>query len=463
MKREQFDLVVLGSGSAARDGANKAATEHGAKVAIVERKRWGGSCPNVACKPTKAYLVSAELTHDVNSLADLLGVEVGPARADLARVKAHKDSLLKPQPQWVADLEQAGFTPIEGTGTLVDSHTVRVGDRELEAERILVATGPRTAAPPIAGLDEVGWVDHISALELTELPESLLVLGAGPVGLEFGQGFARFGSRVTIVDGFERISPRSDAAAAAELHAALEDEGLELVTNTFVSKVERDGAEIVATLAPRDGSPQRDVRVAQILLASGRVPNLEELELERAGVEHSTAGITVDDRMRTTAAGIWAAGDVTAVFQLTPIAQYQARIAVDDMFSTNGAVRADYAALPSAIFTDPEVGAVGLTEDEAAEQELDFETVSHPITSVTRSTYTDTKRGVYKIVFDRGSRRVLGLHVVARNAGDIVQGFAVAMRLGATVDDLARSHHAFPTLAEGVKAAAEKAGAPVAA
>jgi mercuric reductase len=463
MKREQFDLVVLGSGSAARDGAAKAAKEHGAKVAIVEKERWGGSCPNVACKPTKAYLVSAELTHDVNSLADLLGVEVGPARADLARVKAHKDSLLKPQPQWVADLEQAGFTPVEGTGTFVDSHTVRVGDRELEAERILVATGSRTAVPPIEGLKEVGWIDHVSALELTELPESLLVLGAGPVGLEFGQGFARFGSRVTIVDGFERISPRSDAAAAAELHAALEDEGLELVTNTFVSKVERDGAEIVATLAPRDGSPQRDVGVAQILLASGRVPNLEELELERAGVEHSKAGIEVDDRMRTSTAGIWAAGDVTAVFQLTPIAQYQARIAVDDMFSADGAVRADYDALPSAIFTDPELGAVGLTEDEATEQELDFETVSHPITSVTRSTYTDTKRGVYKIVFDRGSRRVLGLHVVARNAGDIVQGFAVAMRLGATVDDLARSHHAFPTLAEGVKAAAEKAGAPVAA
>jgi mercuric reductase len=462
MTAERFDLIVLGGGSAARDAARKAATEHGANVALVERTRWGGSCPNVACKPTKAYLVSAELVHDINTLAEVLGIEVGPARANLARVKARKDQLTKPQPRWVEELREAGFTTVEGTATFVDPQTVRVGDRLLSAERILIATGSRTAVPPIDGLDEVDWIDHVSALELTELPESLLVLGGGAVGLELGQCFARFGSRVTIVDALERISPKSDADASRELHAALEDEGIEIVTNTFVSRVQRAGAEIAATLAPRDGSAERELRVSQVLLASGRVPNVEELDLARVGIERSKLGIVVDERMRTSVDGVWAAGDVTAVLQFTPIAQYQARVAVDDMFSANGA-RADYSALPTAIFTDPELAGLGLTEEEATDQGLDFETVTHPLARVQRASYTNSTRGLYKLVFERGSRRLLGVHVVARGAADIVQGLAVAMRLGATVDDVALAHHAFPTLGEGVKAAAEQARAAVAA
>ena len=332
MKTETFDLIVLGGGSAARAGADKAAREYGANVALVERTRWGGSCPNVACKPTKAILVAAELVHDVNTLAEVLGIEVGPARANLARVKARKDELLKPQPRWVEELQDSGFATVDGAATFADPRTVRVGERTLEAERILVATGSRTAVPPIDGIDDVGWIDHVSALELTELPESLLVLGGGAVGLEFGQAFSRFGSRVTIVDALDRISPKSDADASAELHAALEDEGIGVVTSTFVSHVRREDGDIVATLAPRDGSEPRDLRATQILLASGRVPNVEELDLERVGVERSKLGVVVDERMRTSVDGIWAAGDVTAVFQFTPVAQYQARVAIADMF-----------------------------------------------------------------------------------------------------------------------------------
>jgi pyruvate/2-oxoglutarate dehydrogenase complex dihydrolipoamide dehydrogenase (E3) component len=296
----------------------------------------------------------------------------------------------------------------------------------------------------------------VSALELTELPESLLVLGCGAVGLEFGQTFARFGSKVTLVDALERISARSDADATAELAAALEDEGIDLITNTFVKSVRKDGDQIVATLAPRDGSPERDLRVAQILLASGRVPNIEKLDLQAAGVETTKVGIGVDEHMRTSAPGIWAAGDVTGIAQFTPIAQYQARIAVDDMFGSNGAV-ADYTYLPTATFTDPELAGIGLTEDEAREQGLDYEAVIHELKYVQRAQYTNTKHGLYKIVFDRNSRKVLGVHVVARGASDMLHTLAVAMRLGATVDDLAATHHAFPTIGEGLKAAAEKA------
>ena len=457
---EQFDLIVLGGGSAARDAAIMAMRKYGAQVAVVERERWGGSCPNVACTPTKAYLVAAELAHDANELAPRIGIETGPAKVDLARVRAWKESLKKPQDQWVEELMQLGFTTYTGEASFLDAHHIRIGELVLEAERILIATGSRTAVPPIEGIEEVDWIDHVSALELTEVPASLLVVGGGAVGLEFGQAFRRFGAQVTIIDALERISPNSDMEASAMLAAALEAEGIEIATSVFVKSARRDGDEVVATIAPRDGSPEYEVRAARILLASGRVPNIEALNLEAAGVETNKAGIVVDDHLRTSVPGIWAAGDVNAVAQFTPVAQYQARIAVTDMFSADAPV-VDYSYLPTSIFTDPELGGVGLTEEQAREQGHDLEVVRNEY--VKRFSYIDARAGLFKIVFEREGRRVLGLHVVSRNAGDIVQAFSLGLQLGATVDDIAGMHHVFPTFGEGVKAAAERARAPKAA
>ncbi len=451
MGSEHFDLIVLGSGSAARDAAARAAREHGARVAMVERERWGGSCPNVACRPTKAYLVATDLMHDINELAPWMGIEVSEARPNLERIRDWKRSLQRPQESWVEVLRSAGYELVQGEARFVDSHTVRVGDRELTGDRILIATGSRTAVPPIEGIDEIDWIDHVSALELTELPESLIVLGGGPVGLEFGQMFARFGSRVTIVNGGPHMAARSDQRAAEELQRALEAEGIELIHNSRARVVSPDGDGVVVTLDP-DG---QELRAARLLLASGRALNIEELDLDAAGVEYTPRAIRVDEHVRTSQEGIWAAGDVTGIL-FTPIAQYQARIAVDDMFGANGRA-AEYDYLPTAIFTDPELADVGLTEAEAKKQGYDVAAVVHPLQNLTRAQYTRSKHGLFKIVFDRATRRTLGVHVVSRAASDIVQGLALALKLGATVDDLAFAHHIYPSYAEGVKAAAERA------
>jgi mercuric reductase len=446
---ERYDLIALGAGSAARAGARKAAEDHDAKVALVESTRWGGSCPNVACKPTKAYLVAAELLRDVNHLAGAIGVEVGPARADVARIKARKDALKKPQAGWVQELRGQGFDTYKGGAELVAADTVHVGDEKLSAERILIATGSRTAIPPIEGIYGIDWIDHVTALELTDAPEALLVVGAGPVGLELGQAFARFGSRVTIVDAAEHIAARADRQAAAVLAAALEAEGIELIVGSHVERLEQDDDEVVAMLG------YREARFSTVLLASGRVPNVEALNLERLGIERHRLGIVVDEHLRTSVDGVWAAGDVTGNAQFTPVAQYAARLAVDDMF-TDDPPAADYSVLPTTIFTDPELAGVGLTEEEAQDEEdLDIEVVTHD--DVTRASYIDAEHVLYKLIFERESRRVRGIHVVARNAGDIVQGFSLGMRLGATVDDIAAMHHIYPTFGEGLKAAAEKA------
>ena len=447
MSTETYDLIVLGAGSAARDGAGKAAREHDARVAMVERTRWGGSCPNVACRPTKAYLVAAELMHEVRHHAAERGIDLPAPVIDLARTRAWKDSLRRDQNSWVQLLRDAGYGVYPGEASFVDANTVHVGDTKLTAEKVLIATGGRTAVPPIPGIDEVEWIDHISALELTEVPESLLVVGAGPVGLELAQIFARFGSRVTVVNHGPQIAARADADAASELQAALEDEGIEIVLDATLEHVSRGEAVVGG----------RTLKVSHVLLSSGRVPNVEELRLEAIGVELSRGGIVVDGRQRTSVPGIWAVGDVAVGPWFTPTAQYQARLAIEDMFAGNGTRTADYSALPTAIFTDPELGAVGLTEEEARAQGYETGVAMHPLSAVTRAQYYGMKHGLFKIVYDRASRRVLGVHVVSRGGSDIVGALAVALGLGATVDDLAGVHHVYPSFSEGLKAAAEQA------
>jgi mercuric reductase len=439
-----FDLLVLGGGSAGRDAANTALRDHDARVAIVESTRWGGSCPNVACKPTKAYLVAADLIRDLRTIGPDLGLPAPPERADLALIRAWKDTLKKSQEKWVQDLRASGFETVSGGASFEDPHTVRVDSRRLTAERVLIATGSRTAVPPIEGLAD--WIDHISALELDQLPESMLVIGGGPVGLEFAQAFVRFGARVTIVQGNERISPRSDHDASAALTEALLEDKIEIVTGTQVAHID-DGQ---ATLA--DG---RAVEAERVFLASGRRPNVEELNLEGVGVETTRSGIVVDEQMRTTADGIWAAGDVKGRHQFTPVAQYEARIAVADMFGEER--RADYSLLPTAIFTDPELASVGLTEADARDEGFEVGTSIHPISNVTRSQYVRERNGLFKLVYDDSNGRVLGVHVVSRNASDVVQSLALALAREVTVEDLAAVHHIYPSWGEGVKAAAEQA------
>src|SRR3954465_7399175 len=315
---ENFDLIVIGAGSGAGGGAARASRDHGARVALIERLRWGGSCPNIACRPTKAYLVAAELAYTVNELSDWIGVRCGRAEVDLARVRAWKDSLRRTQESWVEVLTDAGYEVVPGEASFVDARTVRVGDRELTAERILIATGSRTAVPTIPGIEDVDWIDHVGARELEEIPESLLVVGAGPVGLELAQIFSRFGSRVTMVNHGPQIAARADADAASELQAALEDEGIEIVLDASVEHVSRGEAVVGG----------RTLKVSHVLVSSGRVPNVEELRLDAIGVELSRGGIVVDGRQRTSVPGVWAVGDVAVGPWFTPTAQYQARLAI---------------------------------------------------------------------------------------------------------------------------------------
>lgn len=451
-----YDLIVIGSGSAGSFAAREAASTYGKRVAVVEKLRWGGDCMTVACKPTKTYLTSAELFYDVRERAAGLGVLVDNPRLDFVRVKARKDELVRASSGEARkrNLREHGIELFDGQARFLEPHTIAIGGERLDADNVLLANGSLPAEPPIEGLAEIDALTHETALDLTEVPSSLLAIGAGAVGVEFAQMFSRFGARVTLVELFDRILPRMDADAGAALHGALEAEGIAVLTGAKVERLERHPQGVRATLATERGP--RELVAERVLNAAGRRPDVEGLQLEAAGVRVERQGIPVDAYCETNVSGIWAAGDITAVAQYTPVANYQGRLAVRNMFAAER-TPADYRALPAAVFTDPEVASAGPSEEEAQEQGLELATVSAPLAGVSRASFTGRTAGMVKLLYEPGSGRVLAAHLVSPTAGDAIQLLSVAIRLGVTVEDLAHSIHVYPSWTEIVKAAAEQA------
>ena len=455
-----YDLVVIGSGSAGSFAAREAAAAFGKNVAVVEKHRWGGDCMTVACKPTKTYLTSAELYHHVRTLGPELGVIAEDIKLDFARLKERKDGFVT-QASGEArrrNLREHGIDLYGGQARFRNSRTLEVGADVLHTENILLAVGSLPAEPPIPGLAEIGALTNETALELDAIPSSLLVIGAGAVGVEFGQMFSRFGSQVTIVEAMPTILPRMDADAAAALHAALAEEGIEILTSAQVQRLEQGEHRTKALVATPDG--ERLLEAEHVLNAVGRKPDVEGLELEAAGLILDGIALPVDAYCETAVRGIWAAGDITGIAQFTPIANYQGRLAVRNMFYGQR-TPADYRALPAAVFTDPEVTSPGPSEEQARAQGIDVETATVPLRGASRAGFTSRPHGIAKLVYERESRRVLGVHLVTPTASDSIQVLSVAIRLGLTVDDLARSIHVYPSFGEIVKGAAEQAGTSV--
>lgn len=456
MAQDRYDLIVIGSGSSGSFAAREAASAYGKRVAVVEKHRWGGDCMTVACKPTKTYLTSAELYHQIRALGPELGVLADGVRLDFRQIKERKDGFVAASSGEARrrNLREHGIDLFDGVARFLDSRTIAVGEQRLQADNILLALGSLPAEPPIEGLREVGALTNETVLDLDEVPASVLVIGAGAVGVEFAQMLARFGARVTVVELAPRILPRMDGAAAAALHEALAEEKIEILTASNVKRLEATGGGVHAVIATPQG--RRELEVARVLNAIGRRPDVDDLDLEAAGLRLEGPGLPVDAYCETDVRGIWAAGDVTAVAQFTPIANYQGLLAVHNMFAGER-MAADYRALPSAVFTDPEVAAAGATEEQAREQGADVATAVAPLRNASRAGFAMRLHGLAKLVYERGSGTVLGVHLVTPTASDSIQFIAVAMRLGLTIEDLARSIHVYPSFGEIVKGAAEQA------
>ena len=466
-KQESYDLIILGSGSTAFAAALHAA-ELGKSVVMTEFRTIGGTCANRGCLPSKNLIEAARLVYDA-ARPRYPGLSPAHVPVNWTELIAQKDEIVREfrTHKYESLLDNPDHIQLlRGHARLVSSHEVEVqngGDvRSLVGEQLLVATGSAPYIPDVPGLTDVPYLtsDLLSATddpwgsELREQPRSLLILGGGYIALELGQMFARFGTEVTLVTRGKSILPGHEPEIVKALTGILEEEGLRIVSGAQAQGVERS-QEGVALSVKWHGT-QRTFSAEKLLVAAGRRPNTQGIGLERAGVEVDKAGsVQVSRVLRTSVAHIWAAGDVigqqTGSQMATPVGARDGKIAAHNALSKEPLREVDHSIIPRAIFTDPQVAVVGMTDEEANAAGIVCECNTIPLSVVPRAGAIRDTRGVIKMVIERPTRRVVGVSMLGVNAGEVIHEAAMALRFGATADDFIDMVHVYPTMAEALK------------
>lgn len=447
-----YDFIVIGSGAAAFSAAIKA-VEYGAKVAMVERGTIGGTCVNIGCVPSKTMLRAGEIYylaghHPFHGLA----TSAGPVH--LPALVKQKDALVeKMRRQKYADLiDDYGFELIRGEAKFVDEHTIEINGTMLAAPRFLIATGASPAVPDIEGLEHVDYLTSTSLLQLKELPKSLIVIGAGYIGLELGQLFHHLGAKVTLMQRSPRILKHYDPEISQAVLEALTKQGIDVITGVSFQRVEQHGN--MKRIHFSANGETKTIDAEQLLIATGRKPNTDSLRLEAAKVEVGSRGeIKVDGYLRTSNPRIYAAGDVTMGPQFVYVAAYQGEIAADNAIGGLNRI-VDLKVVPTVAFTSPSVASVGLTEEQAKQKGIKVKASTLPLEAVPRAIVNRETTGVFKIVAEAGTGKVLGVHIVAENAGEVIYAATLAVKFGLTVHDLRETLAPYLTMAEGLKLAA---------
>lgn len=453
MNSHTYDLAIVGSGSAAFAAAVRA-SDLGATVALIERGTVGGTCVNIGCIPSKA-LIAAAGSRSAAATHRFAGIETSAGRVDMRALVAAKERLVEEtRQQKYEDLVEAyGFHLVRGTGRFADPETLLVDGRPIDADRYVVATGARPAVPPIAGLNETGFLTSTQALELEHLPARLIVVGGNYIGLELAQMFARLGANVTVIEALDRITPFEEPEVSDVLASVLRAEGVEVVTGALVERVEV--AEAGKRVTALSGGSVITFDADELLIATGRTPNTSLLELDTAGVATDARGfIAVDAAMRTSNQRVYAAGDVTGDPHFVYVAAAQGALAADNALGDRSE-EIDYTALPRITFTSPQVAAAGLTEAQAREGGFDVVTSKLPIEYVPRALVEGDRAGVFKLVAEAGTKRLLGATIVAEGAGDVILAAIYAIKFGLTLDQLTGTWAPYLTMGEGLKLAAQ--------
>jgi mercury(II) reductase len=448
---ETYDLAVIGAGSGG-DGVARPAARNGLRVALIERDKLGGECLNYGCDPTKALYRCAEVANLARRGREF-GVRTGTVEVDfaavMARAQAVIDEIRGDDP--FGGVRRAGIDLYQGEACFRSPHELNVGGQVIRAGKIVIATGTRPSVPPVEGLEEAGYLTNRSVLDLAERPGQLLILGGGAIGCEFAQIFARLGAEVTMVDTGHRLIATEDQEISLVLDRVMQAEGIRTLTATKALRVQRTDPRW--TLVAEKQGDELQLTFDQVLVAVGRQPNVEALDLDAAGVRTNKKGIEVDDELRTSAPHIWAAGDVVGHYMFTHIASYHADLVFANAVEGRHE-RLDYSVVPWVIFTDPEVAHVGLTEAEARDEGYDLAVGRIEFKNLVRAITANEARGFGKIVADKKTGRILGANYICHNAGEIIHEVAVAMRAGMHASELGRTIHAYPTMAEGVRWAA---------
>jgi mercuric reductase len=447
-----YDLLIIGSGGAAFAAAIKA-VEYGARVAMIERDTVGGTCVNIGCVPSKTLLRAGEINH-IAMKHSFEGLRTHADHVDLARLVDQKDGLVnRMREQKYEDLiNDYGFEFIRGEGRFIDRRTVEVEGRRITAHHFLIASGASPFIPDIPGLQDTGFLTSTSLLQLTEVPKSLAIIGSGYIALELGQLFHNLGSKVTLIQRSTRLLKDYDIEISDAFLRFLNKEGVELITGVAYKRVEEMGG--VKQIHIEVNGEKQIVEADQILVAAGRRPNTEALNLEAAGVEIGKLGeVMVGEDLRTSNPHIYAAGDVTMGPQFVYVAAYEGGIVADN--SVGGMNRkTDLSTVPGVTFTHPSIATVGMTEQQAIHKGYKVKTSVVSLDAIPRAIVNRETDGVIKLVVEEESLRILGVHMVADHAGDVIYAGTLAVKFGLTVEDLKESFAPYLTMAEALRLAA---------
>ena len=456
---QEYDLLILGSGSAAFGAAIKA-RDLGARVAMIESDTIGGTCVNFGCVPSKALLRAAEAYWQAGH-NPFVGAPTFTGEVDLPALVEQKEGLVDQlrKDKYTDLLDYYDIDYIQGAARFVDPETVGVGDRRLRAFRFLVATGADTWVPPIAGLDNVDYLTSTTALDLDSVPDRLIVVGANAIGLELGQLFTHLGSHLTFVEALDRIAPFEEPEISAALHDHLLAEGATIHTSATATRAGHDGDNVWLDIDV-DGATAR-LDADRLLMATGRRARTQGLGLEAAGIEVDQRGhVIVDDSMQTSNPAVFAAGDVTAQPQFVYVAALGGNIAAEN--ALRGTTRRmDFRTMPRVTFTTPAIASVGMTEAEARDAGYAVITSLLPLDVVPRALVDHATEGLVKLVADESTGHLLGAHILAEGAGDVIQAAVMAIKYRATIDEIAETYHPYLTMAEALKLAAQGFGKDV--
>lgn len=449
---EEYDLVILGSGEGSKYLAWTMA-KRGQRVAVIEKKYIGGSCPNIACLPSKNIIHSAKVA-SLFRRGEEFGIHSSGFTIDMAGVRDRKREMVAGLVDiHVNNFKMSGAELIMGTARFVAPRTVEValndgGVRRLIGTNVLIGTGTHATIDPIPGLSEAQPLTHIEALELDQVPDHLLVLGGGYIGLEFAQAMRRFGSRVTIIDRNKRLVHREDEDVAEALQLLFHDEGIDLLLNASIERVSGLSGESVEVTVKVDGV-ERTLAGSHLLVATGRTPNTAGLGLESAGVELAPDGyVKVNERLQTTAHGVWANGEIAGSPQFTHIAFDDFRVVRDNL---DGIDRVTIGRqIPFTLFTDPEFAHIGLSEKQAAEQGIAYRLFKIPMAADLRTRTLSETRGFLKALVDTGSDRILGFSIFGVDGGEIMGAVQIAMIGNLPYTALRDAVITHPTLMEGL-------------
>ncbi len=454
-----YDFVIIGQGSAAFAAAIKA-DDLGVKAALVGKSRTkgallGGTCVNVGCVPSKR-LLTVGVSYRDSFEGPFDSVRYGKTRFDLEKAIAEKDALVKRfRKQKYADVLQGlrNVDYIQGEAVFVSPSEAKVGGKTLRGTKFLVATGARARVPRVKGIEAIDYLTNEEALSPRRPPRSMIVIGGRALGLEFAQMYANFGTEVTVLQRSDRILPEHEPEISAALRTSLEEEGIRILTGVQLVEVLRRGR--MKTVRATVGGEKKEFEAEELLLATGRTPNTDRLNLSSAGVKLDEQGfVNVNDQMQTSAPNVWAAGDVIGEPMLETIAAKEGATAVTNAFTAEKK-RIDFNEVPKAVFTSPEVASVGLTDAQANGRGIRCACGIVPLELVPKASIIGDTRGLIKLVAERESKRVVGVHIMAPHAADMIEEGVLAVKFKLTIDDIIDTVHVFPTLSEGIKLAAQ--------